>query len=205
MNEASPVGSSRPADHDRYHPDRFRRHRPARAGQPAAAARRAVVDPLRRPARHSGDRDRRCQSPLPTPYQPGGIIRDVVGWLHDFGLSAESLLYVFLPALLFEAALNVDVRQLSDEVGACPPARCYRRHRLHLCRRARLVADFPGRDPGLRNSRRNHRDHRSGRGRCDLSRYRRAAPPVNPGAGREPVQRRRGNRDLLPCRRNARR
>ena len=38
-------------------------------------------------------------------------------WLHDFGLSAESLLYVFLPALLFEAALNVDVRQLSDEVG----------------------------------------------------------------------------------------
>ncbi|MBV9203003.1 MAG: cation:proton antiporter, partial [Alphaproteobacteria bacterium] len=42
---------------------------------------------------------------------------DVVSWLHDFGLSAESLLYVFLPALLFEAALNVDVRQLSDEVA----------------------------------------------------------------------------------------
>jgi monovalent cation:H+ antiporter, CPA1 family len=54
---------------------------------------------------------------LPSGYQPGSIIGDVVGWLHDFGLSAESLLYVFLPALLFEAALNVDVRQLSDEVG----------------------------------------------------------------------------------------
>src|SRR5215813_14898852 len=40
-----------------------------------------------------------------------------VGWVQFFGLSAESLLYVFLPALLFEAALNVDVRQLSDEVG----------------------------------------------------------------------------------------
>jgi CPA1 family monovalent cation:H+ antiporter len=54
---------------------------------------------------------------LPSGYQPGSIIGDVIGWLHDFGLSAESLLYVFLPALLFEAALNVDVRQLSDEVG----------------------------------------------------------------------------------------
>jgi monovalent cation:H+ antiporter, CPA1 family len=54
---------------------------------------------------------------LPFVYQPGSIIGDVVSWLHDFGLSAESLLYVFLPALLFEAALNVDVRQLSDEVA----------------------------------------------------------------------------------------
>ncbi|MBV9685809.1 MAG: sodium:proton antiporter, partial [Alphaproteobacteria bacterium] len=54
---------------------------------------------------------------LPPAAQPGSIIGDVVSWLHDFGLSAESLLYVFLPALLFEAALNVDVRQLSDEVA----------------------------------------------------------------------------------------
>jgi CPA1 family monovalent cation:H+ antiporter len=54
---------------------------------------------------------------LPFASHPGSIIGDVVSWLQDFGLSAESLLYVFLPALLFEAALNVDVRQLSDEVG----------------------------------------------------------------------------------------
>jgi CPA1 family monovalent cation:H+ antiporter len=54
---------------------------------------------------------------LPSAYLPGGILGDSVGWLRDFGLSAESLLYVFLPALLFEAALNVDVRQLSDEVA----------------------------------------------------------------------------------------
>src|SRR5499427_2171135 len=54
---------------------------------------------------------------LPPAAQPGSIIGDVVSWLQDFRLSAESLLYVFLPALLFEAALNVDVRQLSDEVG----------------------------------------------------------------------------------------
>src|SRR5215469_4382609 len=54
---------------------------------------------------------------FPYPYTPVGAIGDVVSWLHNFGLSAESLLYVFLPALLFEAALNVDVRQLSDEVA----------------------------------------------------------------------------------------
>ena len=50
-------------------------------------------------------------------FQSGGILGDIIGWLHNFGLTAESLLYVFLPALLFEAALNVDVHQLSDEVG----------------------------------------------------------------------------------------
>jgi len=54
---------------------------------------------------------------LPFASHPGDIVGDVAGWLHDFGLSPESLLYVFLPALLFEAALNVDVRQLNDEVG----------------------------------------------------------------------------------------
>jgi monovalent cation:H+ antiporter, CPA1 family len=54
---------------------------------------------------------------LPPAYLPGGIVGDLQAWLRDFGLSAESLLYVFLPALLFEAALNVDVRQLSDEIA----------------------------------------------------------------------------------------
>jgi len=56
-------------------------------------------------------------SNLPFAIQPGGILADIIGWLRDFGLTAESLLYVFLPALLFEAALNVDVRQLSDEMA----------------------------------------------------------------------------------------
>ena len=54
---------------------------------------------------------------IPTPYLHGGAVRDIIGTLHDFGLSAESLLYIFLPTLLFEAALNVDVRQLGDEVA----------------------------------------------------------------------------------------
>ncbi len=54
---------------------------------------------------------------IPVEYHPGGIVGDFLGTLHDFGLSAESLLYIFLPALLFEAALNVDVRQLGDELA----------------------------------------------------------------------------------------
>jgi len=54
---------------------------------------------------------------IPAPYLHGGALRDIIGTLHDFGLSAESLLYIFLPALLFEAALNVDVQQLGDEVA----------------------------------------------------------------------------------------
>jgi Na+:H+ antiporter len=54
---------------------------------------------------------------IPEPYLYGGALRDIVRTLRHFGLSAESLLYIFLPALLFEAALNVDVRQLGDEVA----------------------------------------------------------------------------------------
>ncbi len=54
---------------------------------------------------------------IPAAYNAGGIVGDILGTLRDFGLSAESLLYIFLPALLFEAALNVDVRQLGDELA----------------------------------------------------------------------------------------
>jgi len=54
---------------------------------------------------------------IPTAYLHWGAVRDIVATLRDFGLSAESLLFIFLPALLFEAALNVDVRQLGDEVA----------------------------------------------------------------------------------------
>ncbi len=54
---------------------------------------------------------------IPVAYLHGGALRDIIATLRDFGLSAESLLYIFLPALLFEAALNVDVRQLGDEMA----------------------------------------------------------------------------------------
>src|SRR3984893_17003209 len=45
--------------HDRYHPDRLCCYRPARAGQPAAAARRAAVAPLCRRACRGGASHRR--------------------------------------------------------------------------------------------------------------------------------------------------
>src|SRR5436309_3213155 len=41
----------------------------------------------------------------------------VPGSMHQFMPSSETLLAIFLPPLLFEAALNIDVRQLSDEIG----------------------------------------------------------------------------------------
>ena len=54
---------------------------------------------------------------IPEHYLQGGAVRDIFNTLRNFGLGAESLLYIFLPALLFEAALNVDVGQLGDEVA----------------------------------------------------------------------------------------
>jgi CPA1 family monovalent cation:H+ antiporter len=54
---------------------------------------------------------------IPEHFLHGRVVRDLIATLHGFGLSAESLLYIFLPPLLFEAALNIDVRQLGDEVA----------------------------------------------------------------------------------------
>jgi Na+:H+ antiporter len=48
---------------------------------------------------------------------PGTLFGDVFGTLDKFEPSAETLLAIFLPPLLFEAALNLDVRQLSEEIG----------------------------------------------------------------------------------------
>ena len=47
----------------------------------------------------------------------GTALGDVLATLDKFHPGAELLLAVFLPPLLFEAALNMDVRQLSDEIG----------------------------------------------------------------------------------------
>ncbi|MBV9523599.1 MAG: cation:proton antiporter [Alphaproteobacteria bacterium] len=46
-----------------------------------------------------------------------GIAGDMIGALEGFDPPAEALLYIFLPALLFETALNVDVRRLADEIA----------------------------------------------------------------------------------------
>src|ERR1700737_2057989 len=47
------------------------------------------------------------------PSVGAGIVGDMVHGLDGFHLTAEALLYIFLPALLFETALNVDVQRLS--------------------------------------------------------------------------------------------
>ena len=47
----------------------------------------------------------------------GTVFGDIFATLDNFEPGAETLLAIFLPPLLFEAALNLDVRQLSDEIG----------------------------------------------------------------------------------------
>src|SRR5262249_27345919 len=45
------------------------------------------------------------------------LVGDFLGALRGFKFSAEAVLYIFLPALLFEAALHIDVRRLMDELA----------------------------------------------------------------------------------------
>src|SRR5882724_774610 len=46
-----------------------------------------------------------------------GLLGDFVAALRGFEISPEALLYIFLPTLLFEAALMIDVRRLMDDVA----------------------------------------------------------------------------------------
>jgi CPA1 family monovalent cation:H+ antiporter len=45
------------------------------------------------------------------------VADDVLQALGRMNLSSETFLFIFLPALLFETALNVDVRRLAEDVG----------------------------------------------------------------------------------------
>lgn len=46
-----------------------------------------------------------------------GVLGDFVVALRGFEISSEALLYIFLPTLLFEAALAIDVRRLMDDLA----------------------------------------------------------------------------------------
>ena len=46
------------------------------------------------------------------------IISDFLRALHDLEITADVVLFVFLPALVFEAALALDVRRLLDDLGS---------------------------------------------------------------------------------------
>src|ERR1700752_2601318 len=45
-----------------------------------------------------------------------GLVGDFITALRGFEISPEAFLYIFLPALLFESALAIDVRRLMDDV-----------------------------------------------------------------------------------------
>jgi CPA1 family monovalent cation:H+ antiporter len=46
-----------------------------------------------------------------------GVLGDFIDALRGFAISPEALLYIFLPPLLFEAALAIDVRRLMDDMA----------------------------------------------------------------------------------------
>lgn len=46
-----------------------------------------------------------------------GPVGDFLGALKGFEITSEAVLFVFLPALVFEAALAIDVRRLLDDIG----------------------------------------------------------------------------------------
>ncbi|MDJ0655982.1 MAG: cation:proton antiporter [Xanthomonadales bacterium] len=46
-----------------------------------------------------------------------GIVSDLLGALHALDITSETVLFVFLPALVFESALAIDVRRLMDDIA----------------------------------------------------------------------------------------
>ncbi|MGD9742775.1 MAG: cation:proton antiporter, partial [Dongiaceae bacterium] len=46
-----------------------------------------------------------------------GILRDIVSALEQFDLPGEAFLYIFLPPLLFEMAVQLDFRELMDDAA----------------------------------------------------------------------------------------
>jgi monovalent cation:H+ antiporter, CPA1 family len=45
-----------------------------------------------------------------------GIIRDFLGSLNSFSISSDAVLFIFLPVLVFEAALGIDAHRLTDDI-----------------------------------------------------------------------------------------
>ena len=47
-----------------------------------------------------------------------GILSDFLTGLQSFNITSDAVLFVFLPALIFEAALGIDSHRLMDEIGS---------------------------------------------------------------------------------------
>ena len=182
--------------YDRYHPDRLCCYRPTGAGQPVAPAGPAAVDTLRGLACLGRNCYRRYRQP-PLRVPSGKYCQRCRKLASRFRAQRRIAPLCFSARAAVRGGAQCRRAPAQRRGRTRSPSSRHRRDRLHLCRRVRLVAYCPGRDPGMHHSGRDHRDHRPGCGGGDLPRHRGAAPLVDLGAGREPVQRRRGNRDLL--------
>ena len=114
----------------------------------------------------------------------------------DFPISSTEFLYIFLPILLFEASLMIDVRRIAEDAAAVFVLAVIAVLVTTAVVGAGAGAAGAGAARRLPAVRGDHRDHRSVGGGRDLSRYRRARAPQPAGRGREPAQRRHGDRDL---------
>ena len=48
---------------------------------------------------------------------PGGILADILRSLTSLQITADMVMFVFLPALVFESALSIDVHRLMEDIG----------------------------------------------------------------------------------------
>ena len=48
---------------------------------------------------------------------PGGVLADILRSLTSLQITADMVMFVFLPALVFESALSIDVHRLMDDIG----------------------------------------------------------------------------------------
>src|SRR5262249_61496546 len=51
------------------------------------------------------------------PFAHRPVLDDFISALQQFDISAETFLYVFVPTLLFETALSINVRRLLDDIA----------------------------------------------------------------------------------------
>ena len=99
---------------------RLRRCRPPGADRLPAASRRAPAPALHRPAGRPGLRAGRCHQPVRHHARPlcrARCCRTSSSELRGFDITADILLWVFLPILLFDTATKLDGRELLDDVG----------------------------------------------------------------------------------------
>ena len=121
---------------------------------------------------------------------------DFIAALRGIKLSPGLFIFIFLPTLLFEAALVIDVRRLIDDLAPILLLAVVAVIVTTAVRRIHAGAGQRRRADRLPAAGFDRRHHGSGGGRRHLPRYRRAAAAVGAGRRRKPVQRRRRPRPV---------